>query len=160
MNEVVADFVQEVDTVADKCVVEENTDTLQEVSSVPGDFLTSFRVIPSKSLKNLVMVKTSTFVCDFDVRDLSPGTNYLVLVFIVADGDCVVDDVPDLTYKLVDEFEVFSLLFLDSLLLEFVVILEQDKFLAGVFLIGFLSVPDLFANIIPLFLDGVEIVSN
>jgi hypothetical protein len=34
-----------------------------------------------------MMVKSSSFVSDFDVRDLSPSTNYFVLVLIIADGD-------------------------------------------------------------------------
>jgi hypothetical protein len=48
-------------------------------------FLSSFGIIASESLKDLVMVQSSTFFSDLDVGYLSPGLDDLIIVFVVAD---------------------------------------------------------------------------
>lgn len=85
--------MQKVDSIVDEGVVEQYPNSLEEVPSMPGDFLTSIGVVSSKSLKDFVMIEPSSFVSDFDIRDLPPGADDLILIFIVADGNWVMDDI-------------------------------------------------------------------
>ena len=102
LNEIIASLIQEIDSVVYQSIVEKNSHSLKEVSSVANDFLSSFGIITSQSLQNFMMVEASSLISNFNVRFFSPSPNDLILVFIVADGNWIMDNISDWVDKLID----------------------------------------------------------
>ncbi len=123
-------------------------------------FLTSFGVITSECLQDLVVVESTPLVSDLDVGNLSPGPHNQVFVLVVADRDRVVDDVADGVDKFVNEGQHFAFLLFNLGLLGLVFVFEFDLLSAGVFLVGLLLVADQLADVVPLLLEGVQGVAN
>ncbi len=107
-----------------------------------------------------MMVQSSSFLCDFYVGKLSPGSNYLILVLIFADFDWFVDYISNWVDQFIKMSQVFSFFFLNLLLLFFINQFSFDFFLTRVFFVGFLLIFDDSLNIIPLFFETVEVISN
>ena len=77
-----------------------------------------------------MMVQSSSFISDFDIRNLSPLFDDSVVIFIVTDGNWIMYDISNSIDKFVDEFELLFFLFFYNLLL----------FLVGIFLLDFFEV--------------------
>jgi len=60
-----------------------------------SNLLPPIRVITSKCLQNFVVIESSSFICNLDVGYVSPGPDNQIVILIIADWDCVVDDVSD-----------------------------------------------------------------
>ena len=102
-----------------------------------------------------MMVQSSSFISDFDIRNLSPLFDDSVVIFIVTDGNWIMYDISNSIDKFVDEFELLFFLFFYNLLLFLVGIFLLDFLLTGILLICFLFVFDHITNIIPLFVEWV-----
>ena len=85
LNKIIPFLVEEGRTIVDKGVVKKNPHTFKEVPSVTSYFLTSFRVISSNSLKHFMMIEASSLFSNFDIRQISPFPDNLVIIFVVAD---------------------------------------------------------------------------
>lgn len=123
-------------------------------------FLSSFGVVTTNSLKYFMMVESSSFVCDFNVRKLSPSSNNLIFIFIIADFDWIVDYISNWIDQFIKMDQMLFLLFFYLLLFFFIRQFCFDFLFARVFFVGFLFVSDHFSNIIPLFLQTIEVISN
>jgi len=58
-------------------------------------FLSSVGIVAAQSLKDFMMIESSPLFCYFNVRNLSPSSDYSIIGFIVADWHRFVDDVSD-----------------------------------------------------------------
>ena len=107
-----------------------------------------------------MVVESSSFVSNLNVRDFTPFPDNFVLILVVAHRNGIVDDVSALIKKFVDEFKGISFLFFNSFLFLFILNFLLNEFLARVFLVGLLAVTHQFAYIVPFFLEGVKVVAN
>lgn len=106
-----------------------------------------------------MMIKTSSFLSDLNLWYISPSSNNCIIIFIIADRNRIVNDVSDCVDKLIDLGQQCFFFLFHSLLFEFILIFELDLFFTGVFFVGFLFISDDLANIIPLFLERIKLIS-
>jgi hypothetical protein len=98
------------------------------------------------------MVKPTSFTSHFNLPRLSPSSQYLIVILIIADWNRIMDDVTDQVDLSINFFQQCDLLFLNGFLLSFVFILFLDLLFTRVRFIGFLFVFDNFPDVIPFFL--------
>lgn len=107
-----------------------------------------------------MVVKTSSLVSDFNVRNFTPGSNNLVVIFVVINWNRIMNDVADLVDLNVDFFQDFSFFFFCLFLSLLIFRLELKLLFAFIFLVGFLFTFDLFLSFVPFFLEAVKIESH
>ncbi len=108
LDHIVSSFHEEVNSEVDESVVEKDTVTFQEITSVACDLLTSFWVITSDGFQNFMMVVTTSFISDLDVRNFAPCFNNQVVVFVVVNRDGIMNDVTDFVDFSIELFEQWS----------------------------------------------------
>jgi hypothetical protein len=106
------------------------------------------------------MIKSSSLVRYFEVRDLAPSPYHLIVIFVVADRHGVMNDVANSVNKPIDFFEEYSLTSFDLILFELIGIFELYLLLTWVFFVGFLLIADSLTYIIPLHLEAIELITN
>lgn len=155
LNEIITSLWKEGDSVVDERVVQENSNSFQEVASMSCDLLSSFWVISSQSLKNFMMIQASSLVGDLNVGNLTPSGDDFIVVLVVENGNWIMNNVSNWIDKLIDLSQQHSFILLNTLLLLLILILEFDLLSTGIFLVGFLLVPDDLADIVPFLLEWV-----
>lgn len=160
LNQIVSLFHQEIHSEVDQGVVEKNTITLQEISSVTSNFLSSFGIITADRFQNFVMVEASSLVGNFNVRDLSPCSDNLVIIFVVVDWNRVVDDVTNFIDFSIDLINKLTLFFFGLFLSFLVLCFEFQLFFAFVLFVGFLFVFDFVLDFIPFLFETIKVVSH
>ena len=93
------------DSKVDERVVQKDTVSFQEVTSVTCNLLASFWIIASKGFQDFMMVESTSFISDLNVWDLAPSFNDEVIIFVIVDWDGVMDDVTDFVDFDIDSFE-------------------------------------------------------
>jgi hypothetical protein len=160
LNQIIALVAQELDSVIDKGGIQQNSIAPQEISSMSSYLLTSFWVIPTDALQNLVVIEASSLVSDFNVGNLPPSSLYFVEVFVIVDGDRLVHKVTHLGHLDIDFFELFDLFVLHFFLLLLIVCLDLELLFALILLIRLFLQLNSSLIVIPLLLERVETVSN
>lgn len=106
------------------------------------------------------MMESTPFSSHFNLLRLSPSSQYLIVILIIANWNRVMDDITDQVDLSINLFQQRDLLFLNGFLLSFVFILFLDLLFTRVRFIGFLFVFDNFPDVIPFFLQAVERISH
>ena len=157
LDHIVSSLHQEMDSEIDEGVVEKNTVTFQEVTSVPGNLLASFWIVTAEGFQDFVVIESTSFVGDLDVWDFAPCLDNEIVIFVVVNGDGVMDDVSDFVDFGVDFFEELSFGDFGLFLFFFIFGFDFELLFALILFVGFLFVFDDVLIIIPLLFKGVEI---
>lgn len=107
---------------------------------------TSLGIVAVEHKEDLVVVSRARSLCDGNLSLFTPSANDLVVVFVVVDGDGVVDDVADLSEHCITLVLLLSTDCLQQCVLRFLLCLLSDEVFAGIGFILLLALSDLLLD--------------
>lgn len=107
-----------------------------------------------------MMIKASSFIGDFNIRDLSPSSYDLIIIFVVVDWDWIVDNVANFVDFSIDSVQKFSFFSFSLFLSLLVLCFEFQLFFAFVLFVSFLFAFNFVLDLIPFFFKSIKIVSD
>ena len=125
------------------------------------NFLPSFGIVSCYSLKNLVVVESTKFACNFYPRFvLTPNSFNSIKLFIIGNWDRVMNYISNCINHPEQNDQQSFLIILNFLLLLFNLLLFRKFFLAWIIFIGLFFCFNSISNLIPLFVKHIALISN